>query len=139
MPLKIPRFACNICQTPYEIPTIVPTKCKSLYPRQLAQEMWGYILYRQPLPRNIHRVTDLTEKYFWGINLVIGFRSATEKIFSDNYFGKMFLGGYGNSWGILFWANAQFCVCSLLSHYFCSTLPGINLCNGHPVIAPKNL
>ena len=35
--------------------------------------------YRQPLPRNIHRVTDLTEKYFCGINLVIGYRSATDK------------------------------------------------------------
>ena len=35
--------------------------------------------YRQPLPRNIHRVTGLTEKYSWGVNLVIGYRSATEK------------------------------------------------------------
>ena len=35
--------------------------------------------YRQPLPRNIHRVTDLTENISWGINLVIGYRSATEK------------------------------------------------------------
>ena len=44
--------------------------------------MWGCTLhafYRQPLPRNIHRVTDLTQKYFWGINLVIGYRYATEK------------------------------------------------------------
>ena len=30
MPLKIPRFACNICQAPHESPTIVLTKCKSL-------------------------------------------------------------------------------------------------------------
>ena len=35
--------------------------------------------YRQPLPRNIHRVTDLTEKKIWGINSVIGYRTATEK------------------------------------------------------------
>ena len=45
--------------------------------------MWGCTLHafykRQPLPRNIHRVTDLTEKYFWGINLVISYRSATGK------------------------------------------------------------
>ena len=42
--------------------------------------MWGCIRFdRQPLPRNIHRVADLTEKRFWGINLVIGYRSTTEK------------------------------------------------------------
>ena len=56
IPLKIPRFACNICQTQHESPTIVLTKCKSLYPRQLAQEMWGCTLHAF-LP------TATTEKY----------------------------------------------------------------------------
>ena len=57
-------------------------KVQKPLPETTSTEMWGCTLYafknRQPLPRNI-RVTDLTEKYFWGINLVIGYRSATEK------------------------------------------------------------
>ena len=82
MPLKIPRFACNICQNLHESPRIVLTKCESLYPGQLAQETWGCTLHTF-LP------TTTTEKYLqsyrpyrekiWGIDLVIGYRAATEK------------------------------------------------------------
>ena len=47
------------------------------FPRQLGLEMQGH--YRQPLPRNILMVTDLTDKHFWGFNVAMGDRSTTQK------------------------------------------------------------
>ena len=44
---------------------------------------------------------------------------------------------WNNSWGIAFRVIAHFCCCSLFSYCFCCVLPGIDLRNGHFVIAPK--
>ena len=68
---------------PHESPTIVLTKCESLCPRQLAREMWGCTLHTV-LPtattgKYSQSYRPYREKKIWRINLVIGYRSATEK------------------------------------------------------------
>ena len=51
------------------------------YAGQRPQEMWGHMQHAlpAPVPRNFHRILDLTEQNIWGINLVNSCRSTTEK------------------------------------------------------------
>ena len=106
MPLKIPRFAyaASACQNPHESPTIVLTKCESLYPRQLAQEMWGCTLHTLLLTATAEKYSQSYRGYWEIISREFILQSVTaplpKNMLKVNCFGNYF-GCYCNSmWGL---------------------------------------
>ena len=124
-------------------------KCRKIHvvPRSCLLPRFLFLLVHllQYRPSSLTACTSYLSKYFGKKIISITLHSesiARAKKILRNYFprdcAKLSQSiAWNSSWGIVFGAIAQFCCCSLLSYCFHSMPLGIDLRNGHFVIAPK--